>query len=344
MNNSLYTVCLGTAKKGVSGGIKEMGEKLVNQWSVMSDFQKYLTDPIYNEGSAIVEKYNEIKSMKGLKDMIAHSYCDGGININKIIGFLIIDQSDWNIAKGLYSYFLPLGIFMLVMYFLLDLSNQSINKVRDFDLKSMLFCFLKCGIGLVLLTYFPVIMGGLVNSSNAMINAAVDGTLLGGATIKENAGRKELYDIILSYLSTAKFMDLLGLMLSAVVLQLAQLVPELIILFQAISRKVMIIIRLGIAPFASVDIYNGFSNSKCLVYLKKLFVDLMYGMLMIVIIKICFTLETTHMTNMLASLKTGSGGATLPSTSMVLETCLFGFASAGLITSGKQLLNDALGV
>ncbi len=344
MNNLLYAVCTTAPKKGVTGGLKELGEKIVNQWSVMSDFQKYLSDPVYNGSSAIVEKYNEIKSMKGLKDMIAHSYCDGGININKITGFLIIDQVDWNMAKGMYTYFLPLGIFMLVLYFLLDLSNQSINKVRDMDIKAMLFCFFKCGVGLVLLTYFPVIMGGLVNASNAMINAAVDGTLLGGATITENAGRKQLYDTILNYLTKAKFMDLLGLMLSAVILQLAQLVPELIILLQAISRKIMIIIRLGIAPFASVDIYNGFSNSKCLVYLKKLFVDLMYGMLMIAIIKICFNLETTHMVNMLASLDTSGGNATLPSTSMILETCLFGFASAGLVSSGKQLLNEALGV
>lgn len=286
------------------------------------------------------QQYIEGKT-KGLKKFVIDAYCNGGIDINKVFSALVLNDEEFHIAKTMYEFFVPLGIIMLILYLLLDVLNTTTSRIRDFDMKSFLMIFFKGGIGLIFLKYGFNIMGNLLSVSNTITQAVMNEKVItnSGAT---NAVFDKLYGTMLAAVNKLSLMDLIGLVLSAVVLQLTQIIPEILILFQAISRKIEIIFRTGIAPISLPDIYNGISNSKAITYIKRFAVILMHGPIMLVIIKVAYWLQGNHVSAILAA-KLADQKAGVPALSIVIEMGLYGFAAAGLIGSAKTALNDALG-
>ena len=289
----------------------------------------------YEKLQKTAEKYNK-GELGGLKEFIINSYCNGGINVNKVQTLLRVGNSEYHLAYSIYDYFLPLGLIMLVLYFLMDIMTQTTSRVRDFDAKSFFMSFLKAVMGLAMLKYGYWIMGSLVEVSNTITNMVMNGKVVTG---EDNQAFDRLYAIVVNAVGGNGVLDNLGLAMSAVVLQITQIIPEIIILFQAISRRIEIIFRVGIAPISMPDVYNGFSGSKAVTYLKRFAVVLLQGPMMIVIIKVAFQLQANHVAAVLDTLD----GKHVPALSLIIEMALYGFAAAGLISSSKTALNDALG-
>lgn len=317
----------------IANNVSQGVQDLVNTTSQFSDFLNRM-----QESSQVVSEYlNQVQKGKAFTEYVVKAYCDGGIDLPKISKVLTIDNTAFSIAMDIYKFFLPLGIIMLVLYLLMDILNITTNRLRELDIKVFMTVFLKGAIGLVLLKYGPVVIKALIETANTVVQAVIEGKVFGGGA--GSTSKDDYYLIILEEVTKMGFFGKLGLAATSTILYIGQAIPEVAIMLQAVSRKIEIIYRVGMAPISLTDIYNGISNSKALIYLKRLAVCLLHGALMIMIVKITYELETTHMADMLSSMK----GQGLPSFTQVIEICLYGYAAAGLIASSKSALNDAIG-
>lgn len=335
-NNANFTSGKGFIAKALSG---------VTDFNLQDAAKDAFTEFLNSTaGQAVNDKYNEIlngKSFSWMKQKILESYTNGGVNINKVLQHLQVNNSEYNIAVAMYNFFLPLGIIMVTLYCLLDIINISTSRAREFDIKNLFMSLFKATMGYAFLQWGTELFGYLVVTANDIITATAEGSMFGG-TITANGNREmnEYYTRIVTVLADTKSMfTILGLFVTSLVIQIAQIVPQVVILFQAISRKIEIIYRIGLAPISLPDIYNGFSHSKALTYVKRFAVVMIHGAIMIAIIKISYQIETQHSINMIAGLDENA----LPSTSTVLESTLYGYAAMGLIASCKSAISDAIG-
>ena len=298
------------------------------------------------EWDKIVEAAN-----KGIHHPVTWTYTADGWNIPLIDKFLYIQKSDVTMAGRIYNFFVPLGIVLLVMYMLIDMLNLFTNRTREFDLKQLLICIFKALLGLVLLKYMPMILESLINAANACVGAIYNGTISFSVT-SGSMKRGNYYIILCTVICMLNFMECIGIIVNVPLIMVCSIVPQIIIGFQAASRKVEIIIRMGLIPISCIDVYNGLANSNCLRYLKKLAACMLYGFVMMAIIRITFALQQADGQAMFmdmclamqrAGTNGGSLGAMLPSVASILESLLYSFVAVGLVTSSKQIVNEAVG-
>lgn len=287
--------------------------------------------------------------VKGLANACLWAYTSGGIQIPLVEEFLTINDTDKNLWTNMYNFFIPFGIILLLMYFLLDIQNLITNRIREFDIKSFIMIFFKLMIGLTLIKYGPMILGVLLQLSNYLVNAISTGEIavanLSGYG-DMNSQKAQHYFELAKMFGEMNFLELLGVIATGgILLIIAGLVPQIVLMFQALSRKVEIILRTGIAPLALPDVYNGVSNSKALAYIKKYAVVLFYGFMMIAVTKICTELSAANGMDWATTYGSGSAASNMGALCLSsLMSLVYSFVAVGLISSSKQILSDALGV
>jgi hypothetical protein len=235
---------------------------------------------------------------------------------------------------------------MLVMYFALDLTNISVYRVRQYDAKALIMSFIKLAFGYALLIFAPQIIGALMNMNNAIMNAVLSGKVSFDTTTSLTPQMQiARYLITQSIINNMNFMECLALVVLAPLVFLTSVVPQIVLMVQAMSRKIELILRCGFAPVACTDIYNGVSNSNALKYFKKMGVVILHGFAMVAIIHICYKLQQRDTFYMISWIqKSKSATEALPGLVQVLESLVYSFVAIGLITSSKQIVSDAIGV
>ena len=322
----------------ITGGTDKFKEAIESIKTNYESFMDFVRAHQGESGSLGEQAKNYIeKSFKGpFNKFVIDSYVSGGFDFDKTAELIEIDQTTYDIGKSMYSFFMPLGIIMVIIYMLLDLMNISTSHMRDLDTKAIVMPLLKGMIGLALLRYGYWIMGGLVNVANTIALKIKSGEVINVSA--SSASMDTFYETILTQIGSAGIMESLGFVMTALILQCTQIIPQILIMFHAISRKIEIIFRVGIAPISLPDIYNGISNSKALTFLKRFAVCLLHGPMMIIILKVAFYLQSTHVADIIAE-----NGGQVPGLDVMLEMGLYGFAAAGLVASCKSALNDAVG-
>ncbi len=286
-----------------------------------------------------VKKYTAKKS--GIQEFIVNSFTNGGISLDKVTEIVTVNNDEFQIARSIYEFFVPLGLIMIVLYLLMDVLNTTTSRIREFDIKQFMMIFFKGAIGLIFIKYGFSIMGDLTSVANQIAYEAAHGKTMLALVSPDNSGLNLYFASIITAVEKGSWKDQIALLAAAAILQLTQIIPEILVIFQAISRKIEIVFRTGIAPISLPDIYNGISNSKAIMFIKRFAVVLLHGPMMIVIIKVAYRLQASYIKTVVE--RNINQEHMIPGIGVAIEMALYGFAAAGLISSAKSALNDAVG-
>lgn len=290
-----------------------------------------------------VDAYEKYTKLSGFKRQCAEGYISalGGFNVEVIMNELIIDNSWLEIMSKIWELMLPLGLSLLLVNFLLQVNEDAMSKIREFDFKMLSMLLIKLFAGVLAVYFGPQIIGGLCSMSNSMIYYV----LAHNVGIPNNSASVDyaaIFSAIVESIDSLGILAAVALLINSAVLGIMGLIPNAIILFQAITRRIEIIIRGGCACVALPDLFNDARRSLCVTYIKKFAVCLMQGAFMIVICNIVKGIQLSYLSTIATNI--ASTDYSILSFSTAVRACLYGFAACGLCAAVKPILNDMLGV
>ena len=207
-----------------------------------------------------------------------------------------------DMANNIWSWFAIIAYGMTVIYFLFELNQRVTNEGRDFTIKSFMGPFIKLVIAVVIIRTGPGIASKFIEVGNGIIEQADDLNLLGAAGgAADDTGLAYLEQVynaddgffprVLKQaigFNTA-FFEKLFMIFILFISWILTSVLSLVWAYKTIAYKVEFIFRVGVAPIALADCYNGF-HSSALKYLKSILAMGVYGASFLVIPKIGTTL------------------------------------------------------
>lgn len=280
------------------------------------------------------ELAKKIEDMSGIQKAVAKLYSSAGTAFGDDIfkTLLKINNKDLGVANEIWKYVAIIGMVMLCIFFLIDLSKASIQAMSDSRLQQIASPFFKLILGIAFLQYGDDIVGGLLGIGNK----AVDFIYGKNGKLFDGTGSDSITTQLIEQVAEMNLLEATGQLVPASIFWLASIFVSLIILYQAISRKIEIVLRVGLTPIALGDVYQ-LENSTAIRYLKKLFALVLWGFIMVAILKIGSNIVAGDLSTIFKTDKVDSISM------VVFMPLLVPLAEAGMISSSKQILFDALG-
>ncbi len=270
-----------------------------------------------------------LDSMHGFSKAVGWFYAsasqDTGAN-GILRNVLKMTNTDIAVANTLWKLFELAGMFILIGWFLVELNKTSLQMITDSRIQQVAVPFLKLIAGLMLLQYGKDIVGGILGLGNAFVD-----DMLGNGSLWGDTNAQGIQPI-LEKLKDNSFFDNVGALLPALLYWVVSLFAQLLVVYQAITRKINIVLYTGLTPLALGDVYQ-LDQSNAVRYLKKLLANVLWGGVMVAVLKIGTSIVAGN------QLSTNIGDATIG----VFYCLLVPLAEAGVIASSKQVIYDALG-
>ncbi len=169
-----------------------------------------------------------------------------------------------------------IGVAFAVIYFIMDLNRAAFMAASNWTMQSLISPMLKFGACMFVIQYGATFVSNILGFGNWFTDSVAENVS------GENA---VLYDNEIEMIKDLGLGSALVFMIFCVVLFLLSQVVQIVFLYKAIVWKIEVIIRCGITPVVLGDVWEG-KNSGAIRWLKKLAGCVMYGGLMILIIKI----------------------------------------------------------
>lgn len=305
-----------------------------------------------------------IEDLSGLKQVCASMFIYGYRVMMATAGdgisdFLKFANEDLTISNKMWDSLAVFGLGMCIVYFLIDLNKTLIMLSSDFTAKSALAPFLKLCLGVGLISHGRMVVSAIMSFNNGIIDAATGWETFADATA-DLSGMKEFFENL-------GFFQALASMILFLIYWVVSLVITLIFIYNTFSRKIEMILRVGLTPVSLGDIYNG-EGGNAVRYLKKLLALVLYGACFIAIVLIGGSMVMSTLKGVMSvfSVDVEGAGETLPGIVAfiaklgvtagdglsavlgliigLLLTCCICLAEIGALGMAKQACNDVLGV
>lgn len=264
---------------------------------------------------------------------------DGLFGVEASFGsFLKFGTKDFDLISILYNYLAVVGVAMLIIYFLINVNKTLISQGGDFTIQSLFAPMLRFLFGYALVGYGTKIINIILGINNSLIDWTQ-------GKLKVNGSIGDYTDTLVEAITEdIAVPEAIIIILMLLVVFVLQVLACLVIMYHAVSRKLEIIARVGVAPIALGDAFNG-EQSNAYRYLKKMMALIFSGVIMIAIVQVGTQLNISYMSDMFSgsAIETLSGfGAS--DIMAIAGIVLFPLAEAGMMSVAKQITNDAFGV
>ncbi len=256
--------------------------------------------------------------------------------LDLISSILIITQADFNLVIRIYEFLIPIAYALAIIYFLMDLIDKFTLNGKNVSLEQYILCIFRFLLIYVLLDYGVELLRMICEIGNALVQYWLDNPIQVISTDTEDL----LKQAKIAALDEGLLIQVAALLVGFVYSLLA-LVPTFLITLQAISRKMEIIIRGGFACMAIPDLMSEGKNSSAIRFIKKFAALLIHGSIMVLIVGLSAILSQN------ASLTTDESGKVvydLFNIGTIIMPLLYSFASVGMLSASKAIVNEALGV
>ena len=238
------------------------------------------------------------------------------------IKFLTISSSDFTIAETVYEYVLPIGLVLVVLYFLIDLMEKSTSE--HFTAEQFAKMLIKLVIAELLVQNGSKIIVVFCNISNSLINQ-INAIAVSSSTLADQMGVADMNSF------NSSIVILCNIVMAILPWALSIIINILIIVI-CFSRKLELVVRCTMAPIGMSDLIAGGMNSRGMRYLKKIIAVLFQGVFIVVICKASASL-------LAGNSALGSAFAFLPYSWTGL---IQGFIVLSLMKGAKDFANDML--
>lgn len=236
------------------------------------------------------------------------------------IQFLTISSSDFTIAETVYEYVLPIGLVLVVLYFLIDIMEKSTSN--HFTAEQFSKMLVKLVIAELLVQNGSKIIVLFCNISNALIRR-INQIPVPTASLVDQMGVADWGDLTSTLVIIANIiMALLPWALSIII--------NVLIIVICFTRKLELVARCTMAPVGMSDLISGGMNSRGIRYLKRIISVLFQGVFIVVICKASASL-------LAGDSALGSAFAFLPYSWTGL---IQGFIVLSLMKGSKDFAND----
>lgn len=283
---------------------------------------------------------------------------------------LCFSNGDIDVVGKVWNYLAPLSITILIIGFLFELQEVAFRMQGNEVFKEFIKPFFKLLAGYTIIANGATITGWILGFNNWWIKTCQDITLTttldktasGSITgFEEAINQMGLYEHLFCWI---------GLLIVWVI----QMVPAIVIFYNAFARKLEVIMRVSLLPISCGDIFSrDVWNSNGIRYIKKILALGLYGGAMILILKTVSILQTTYMAEQLGNIELniatgqasdmsafmqgismsanqlwmGSGVGTLVGVFFLIKILIFSamilMAGVGACSMTKQACNDVLG-
>ena len=247
---------------------------------------------------------------------------------------------------GIFGYFCIFGVMMTLAFFLIELNKTVLMTGGEFSMKQFFAPFIKFALAvfvIVNISSLAQVYAGFNNNFISKISDAMQGIgdTNSGPVVKQgetwyfNTSDPQFQKFVEigASVEDQSMMDRLGIMFNLSLVDIGATIASLVIIYQAISRKIEMVLRTAFLPITAGDIYEG-SHSGLVKYFKKMLALLVAGGGMLLVIAIGSSIQ---MTNMGTDLSMHS----LLDMAMIV---LIPLAEAGMCATVKSVCNDAFGV
>lgn len=248
--------------------------------------------------------------------------------------YLTFTEAEGLIMTKIWNYFEVVGVSLTLIFFFIELSKIELEQRGEVTLQSLLAPFLKVVIAFMLIMSGKEIITSFFGFNNGIVEYIEANSLVVEETPDDpsNGAIEKLVDEL-------GLLPLVMVSLASIILWLLSRLCYLVIAYQAISRKIEMILRAGFTPIAIGDVYRG-ADGNAVRYLKKFLALCLWGYAMLAIIQIGNFLAVQNMASCFGSVLKGT---TLGILTAVLSSLVFPLAEAGMISASKQICNDVFG-
>jgi len=261
--------------------------------------------------------------------------CTGGVNTDN----LVISPTELGIAETIWDIVAPMGLAICLLYFMIDINRIMLTESNNFTLKSLGNPLLKFSCGLAFIQYGDDIITNLLTYGNALILWSANQT--GAGTTVSTDFLEDLNQMI----NDGGFWQTIMMLLMCIVLWITGLLVGLIIDFKMLILKFEIIFRVGFAPIAMGDVFDG-KQSHGLRYCKKLLACFTYGAGMILVLRMGMEIATASFLTGdkdLTNIAVSAGDSLWATCKIVLLPIIVPLAEIGALGLIKQASNDVWG-
>ena len=274
-------------------------------------------------------------ALTGIKGAIASMYCDI-LNAGNTVGldnWLRFQDSDLGVVNTVWKYVAPIGLCMCLVYFLIELNKILLLQGQDFTLNSLGAVLLKLGISWFFISRGAELVGYALDINNALVNLGADLSNTGDTAGKlQDAGES-----FLTYLEDVGLLESIGILVMLFIVWLVAVIASFALIFQAVSRKLEMLVRVALAPVALGDMYNG-EQSNGFRYLKKILALGFWGLAIEMVVAIGGELSAEVIDSIF------SGNVSGINVTEMASFLLFPLAEAGIAATLKQVSCDLFGV
>lgn len=274
--------------------------------------------------------------------------------------FAIINSTGGK-GRSVYKFFCIIGILLTVAYFIIELNKTMLVQGGDFTIKTFYAPFMKFAIGIIMILILGDLIIYFAGFNNAIVEEFRDINVASGGTGAEvvwsttedsfssvpdgwtgdkyrflkmdSSGNFQGVDELATQIKEMSLFSRLAGVCNTLLIGLGAAVASLVMMYQAISRKLEMILRTVFFPLSAGDIFEG-SHSGMIKYYKKMLALALSGLGMIMIIAIGTSLQMSMM----------GAGVQFTSLKSLLSLILVPLAEAGMCATVKTVCNDALGV
>lgn len=263
-------------------------------------------------------------------------------------------------SRSVYKFFCIIGLLLTVAYFIIELNKTMLMQGGDFTIKTFYAPFMKFTIGVIMILILSDLIVYFAGFNNAIVDefAKLDKDSNDGAKIvwsstedtcteitSDYKGKKYRFlkmnsegkfpgvDELAEQIKEMSLFERLAGVCNTLLIGLGAAVASLVMMYQAISRKIEMVLRTVFFPLSAGDVFEG-NHSGMIKYFKKMLALALSGLGMIMIIAIGTSLQMSMM----------GAGVQFTSLKSLLSLILVPLAEAGMCSTVKTVCNDALGV
>lgn len=291
-------------------------------------------------------KFSELKGWRWVLGWIFDQIINHPLGQGMVEDMLYLKTSDLTIANGLWDLFGVLALGLAIMGFIFDLDRAMFMAQGNATMLTWFIPFVKFAGCILVLSNASLITGWILSLNNSLIKSAA------ALTIEDASGGVSAEAAICGAIEEMTIIPAAFIVAPTLLLvYILSIVPSLIMYYNAVVRKLELILRVGFTPVAMADVYKG-ADSMTVRWLKKFLALGIYGMGMIAVMKIALQLQVTTLATEfskvlgedgLYNIATEGPGVILGLVTPVLFAVVVLFAEIGACSMIKQAANEALG-
>lgn len=246
-----------------------------------------------------------------------------------VVDMMKFDDTVLNFMANIYNWILPLAYSIIVLYFLIEVTDKASSS--NYTLEMFLKSFIKLMIAEIIISHAMDIISVFIGFSNWALDSSVNINISATA----NSTTTDY-----SEFNNLGFIEKVFMFIPMLITYLLSKIATVVIYIMVISTKIEIILRGGFMCLALSTISENGMKSSGIKYIKKFLGCMLYGASIILVLKITTYLQISSST-IAAS---GTGLALIMGwITSFFSSLIYPFAAVGAIAVSKTVLNDVLG-